>query len=375
MAAPPGDTVRVPTLTDGVVTLRAHRPDDVEGCLEQCQDPLSRRWTTVPVPYTRADAERFVTEVMPHGWADGTAWGFAVEVDGRYAGTVELRDEGHGRAEVAYGSHPWVRGTGAMVRAVRLLLDWGFAEQGVRVAVWRANVGNWASRRLAWRLGFTVEGTLRRALPQRGELLDGWVGTLLDSDPREPRGRWLDVPVLEADGLLLRPWREADVPRIVEACSDDRTRQWLGRLPDPYTDADARAWLGRLAENSAAGQAACWAVVEPDHDDVALAAINYFDLVPEVECEVGYWTHPDARGRGVATRAVAEVVRHAFEDVGVRRVAAGAAVENAASRHVIETNGFTGWGTERLGVVVHGGRADLVWYDLLLEEWRTWRTR
>src|SRR5690348_8298971 len=53
----------------------------------------------------------------------------------------------------------------------------------------------------------------------------------------------LDVPVLEADGLRLRPWRESDVPRIVEACSDVRTQAWLGRLPHPYTESDALAWL------------------------------------------------------------------------------------------------------------------------------------
>src|SRR5919112_2237491 len=82
----------VPTLTDGVVTLRAHRADDAPGAYEQSQDPASQRWTTVPVPYTRADARTFVGEIMPGGWADDSEWGFAIEADGRYAGTVSLRD-------------------------------------------------------------------------------------------------------------------------------------------------------------------------------------------------------------------------------------------------------------------------------------------
>jgi len=42
---------RIPTLTDGTVTLRAHREDDAEGAFEQCQDPVSQQWTTVPLPY------------------------------------------------------------------------------------------------------------------------------------------------------------------------------------------------------------------------------------------------------------------------------------------------------------------------------------
>jgi len=365
------DRVRVPTLTDSVVTLRGHRREDAEACFEQCQDPLSQQWTTVPIPYTREMAESFVTEQMPGGWADGSSWGFAVEVDGRYAGTVELRDEGSGRAEVAYGSHPWVRRSGAMERAVRLLLEWGFSERDVQVVVWRANVGNWASRKLAWRLGFSFDGTVRRALPQRGELLDGWVGTLLPDDDLSPRHVWLEVPVLETEGLRLRPWRESDVPRIVEACADERTRYWLGRMPDPYTDADARAWLEHQRECRATGQALHWAVVDVSDEGRALASISAFDLVPEVEAEIGYWAHPDARGRGVMSRAMEMVVDFAFTGLGVRRVTAGAAVGNTASRHVIEQSGLREWGIERAGTVVLDGRADLAWYDVLVEEWRS----
>jgi RimJ/RimL family protein N-acetyltransferase len=63
-------------------------------------------------------------------------------------------------------------------------------------------------------------------------------------------------------------------------------------------------------------------------------------------------------------------VRYAFTDLGVRRVRAAAAVGNDASHHVLLANGLRPWGTERLGAEVHGGRVDLVWYDLMIEEWR-----
>src|SRR3954468_18459779 len=86
----------VPTLTDGVVTLRRHHEDDVDAIVEQSRDPLSRRWTEVPDPYGREDARRFVRDVMAGGWAADQEWAFAVEAfddDGtsRYAGTVTLR--------------------------------------------------------------------------------------------------------------------------------------------------------------------------------------------------------------------------------------------------------------------------------------------
>jgi len=39
-------------------------------------------------------------------------------------------------------------------------------------------------------------------------------------DPREPAEPWLVPPVIEADGVRLRPWREEDGPRLVEAAND-----------------------------------------------------------------------------------------------------------------------------------------------------------
>ena len=59
-------------------------------------------------------------------------------------------------------SHPWARGRGVMERALRLLLEWGFAERDLQTVIWLARRGNWASRRLAWRLGFSFDGHAAR---------------------------------------------------------------------------------------------------------------------------------------------------------------------------------------------------------------------
>jgi RimJ/RimL family protein N-acetyltransferase len=358
----------VPTLTDGVVTLRSHRPDDVQRVLEQCLDPRSQAWTMVPVPYDRAMAEQFVGETMPSGWADGSRWGFALEVDGRFGGSVSLRNDGNGRAEVAFGTHPDVRGSGAMLRGLRLLLEWGFAVPQLQTVVWQAFVGNWGSRRLAWRLGFTMEGTVRSYLPQRGELRDGWMGTLLRDDPREPRTTWLDVPELAGDGFRLRRIHEGDAVRIQEACAEPRSQQWLGQLPAPYTLDDAVQYVERRRELEATGAAVTWAVADPD-DDRLLATVGWFGWTPKVECEIGYWTHPDARGRGLMTRVLRLVTGHVFATLDLRRVTAFAAVDNTASRHVIESCGFRQYGVERYGAHVRDDWVDMALYDVTATEW------
>ncbi len=361
--------VTAPTLTDGSVTLRHPQESDVQGSWEQCQDPLSIEWTTVPVPYSHDDARDFILGWVPGAWETDKEWGFVVEAEGRYAGHICLRNEGSRRAEIAYGSHPWVRGTGHVEHALRMLLDWGFREKDLATVIWMANVGNWASRRVAWKLGFTFEGTLRQWLPHRGELRDAWAGTLLAGDPREPRSRWLDAATLEGPGVRLRAFREEDADRVVEACSDERTRTWLGRMPSPYDAEHALRYVRGRTEQRATGDGLTWAVTEPD-TDVVIGSVEIFDLTDDLALgEVGYWTHPEARGRGVMTTAVGLVLRYAFEELGLRRVKAHAAVDNVASRHVLEANGLTLQGLERLGTNVAGSRADANVYDVLREEW------
>ena len=368
----------VPTLTDGVVTLRAHRESDVPGLLEQATDPVTVEWTTVPVPSSEESSRHYATRVLPAGWEDGTSWAFAVEAadaDGvaRFCGTVELRDLGAQRAELAYGAHPDARGRGVMERACRLLLGWGFETRRLETVIWWANKGNWASRRLAWRLGFSMDGELRRWLPQRGALLDAWVGVLLHGEPREPRGPWFDVPRINGPTVSLRQFRDSDAPRVVEACSDEQTVYWLATMPVPYTSEHALGFFEERRERCASGAGISWAVADAG-TDLLLGWISLFDVQLGRCAEVGYWAHPDARGRGVMTQACRLAARHAFVPVedgglGLRRLEARHAEGNIGSQRVIERTGFVYAGRQRATATLRDGKTvDHLVYDLLAEE-------
>jgi RimJ/RimL family protein N-acetyltransferase len=372
----------VPRLTDGVVVLRAHTPADIPGVLEQCTDPVSRRWTTVPVPYTLEHARSFVSERVPAGWRDGTSSGFAIEAADaagvhRFAGTVELRPEGAGAAEIAFGLHPWARGQGIARRACNVLLDWGFLGCGLTAVHWRANVGNWASRRVAWSLGFTFHGEIRAWLPQRGALCDGWAASLLADEPRVPRTAWEPIPVIRGERITLRPWREADAGRVTEACSDEVTQHWLWMLPSPYTR-DAALWYIRRHTAEADTSGGLFWCIADSHTDECLGNVSLMlkDTLDPTMREVGYWLHPAARSRGIMTEAVAMAVRHAFIPLddggyGLRRLTLLASAGNVASQQVAIRAGFTHVGTARRSEPMRdGGYDDLRHYDLLADEWR-----
>ncbi|NAZ87468.1 GNAT family N-acetyltransferase [Kineococcus indalonis] len=174
-------------LRDGPVLLRRHVPEDAAGVLEQCRDPDTVRFTTVPHPYSPEHAQGFLRHVREQ-WAAGECAALAVELEGRFAGTLDLRRTAGGWAGIGYGLAPWARGRGAMTRAARSALAWGFDELGVRGVHWEAVVGNEASWRVARTCGFRREGEVRGLLVHRGERLDGWIGSLLPGElVRAPR--------------------------------------------------------------------------------------------------------------------------------------------------------------------------------------------
>lgn len=340
----------VPVLTDGLVTLRAYTLDDLDGCVEMCSDPESAAWTTIPVPYGREDGITWITKAVPHLWAEGTGLEFAVEAphaDGvrRYSGGFSLRPREDGVAGVGFSVHPGARGRGVARRALTLLVDWAFTERGVEIVEWHAYVGNWASRRVMWSCGFSFDGTIASYQVQRGERRDVWIGTLRRTDTREPKTTWLEPPVLETPRLRLRPFTEADLPRLDEMVRDERTVHFGGRTQG--IQREGAAALLRMREQCATGQMFNWCVADRTTDRL-LGKIQLFDLggLDDSEVKPGYMIHPDARGRGVLTEALKTLVEWTFRPVaeggfGKRRITISTAASNAASRHAAEQAGFT----------------------------------
>jgi RimJ/RimL family protein N-acetyltransferase len=167
------------------VGLRPPEARDLDAIIEACQDTESVRWTTVPHPYARSDAEFFVTEHAPGRWRRGEGAVFAItDPEDAYAGSMELRVDGAGTGDVGYLVAPWARGRGTASTALRTLCLWGFSTFGLNRIEWKAYVGNDASRRVAEKAGFTIEGVLPSGCVQRGVARDAWTGTMLPGGAR-----------------------------------------------------------------------------------------------------------------------------------------------------------------------------------------------
>lgn len=177
---------------DGV-WLSAPVASDTGAITTACADPDIAEWTTLPEPYTRADAERFVRRTVPVGWADrNPTWAIRLRAGGTVSGMIGLMSHDESAAEIGYWLAAGARSRGVMTAAVKVVCDFGFRSDGMGLEriEWRAFVGNHSSARVARNVGFQYEGLQRLGLVQRGRRRDAWAAALLAGDPRKPAAGW-----------------------------------------------------------------------------------------------------------------------------------------------------------------------------------------
>ncbi|MEH1014194.1 GNAT family N-acetyltransferase [Micromonospora sp. CPCC 206060] len=378
-----------PQITSGDLLLRAWRAEDADAVERACQDPDIQRWTMVPRPYRHSDAVGFVTRTSPAAWANGTGAPFAVcdATTGELLGSCGLvaMTPTLGTGEVGYWTAPWARGRGITARAVRALARWAFDQLGLRRLLWQAELGNHASRLVALRAGFRIEGRLRLADPSAQGRADGWIGSLLpgevpaDDEPGpagpgtlEARraavfGRPQPVLFAEADQreIRLRALAERDLDAVVRTCRDPETIRW-STVPQPYQRADAESFLEFTAGSWAGGTAGCFAIT--DQDDAYVGSIDLrISPADPLVADIGFMTAPHARGRGYQSAALAALSAWGFTSLGLARIEWRANVGNTASRRVAAKAGFVFEGTAR-GALNHRGVRSDAWTAALVAD-------
>ena len=162
--------------------------------------------------------------------------------------------------------------------------------------------------------------------------------------------------IIETGQLVLRPFTRDDVDWVHEVSLDPDVQNFVN-LPWPYERENAEAFVESLAIGGwASGQRYEFVVV--DAATTARVARVGLGIQADGAAEIGYWVHPAARGRGVATAAVDAVCRWAFGSLGLQLIEWRAEVGNVASRRVAEKAGFTIEATLRKRLVHRGLRVD-----------------
>ena len=350
------------TLAGERVLLRAPTPTDAETITAAIQDQEIPHWIDViPWPYTREDAHHFIQQIAGPGWANGEnpIWLVTDRSSQEVWGSVGLTKRLAGVYEVGFWLTPSRRGQGLMAESVRLVCKHAFDALGAQRIEWQAVVGNVASRRVAERLGFTFEGRSRARLRQGDRSVDVWVASLLPGEPMAAvRDRLVPMEPVPVVGPLvdLRPPGPELTGWVEAAYRDPAIQQWNpGHVTDSTTAAD---WLCHRAD-WASGDHVSWIFCEP-HGGKPVGSVSIHKVNQDnLSAAIGYWTHPDERGRGMASAAVQLATSWAMDQLRLKRLELIHAVVNPASCKVAERAGFELEGTVRLGERY----GDKQWYD------------
>jgi RimJ/RimL family protein N-acetyltransferase len=157
-------TLRRPELRGESLLLRTVRLADRDAAVRSCNDPDTVRFLELlPHPYHDSDFDDWLRATR-RAWRrrEEIVWSIADPATGGWLGSVSLTfAPDRQAAEVGYHVAPWARRRGVAAAATRLLRDWSFDDLGLERLEVIADAENAASRRVAERLGFTLEGTMR----------------------------------------------------------------------------------------------------------------------------------------------------------------------------------------------------------------------
>lgn len=187
----------------------------------------------------------------------------------------------------------------------------------------------------------------------------GWPATLYDGRVglREPRMRdaaaWSHLRI--RDEAWLSPW-EGRPPHAPEST-------WAERHSPSAYGATLRIWR----REARAGRCLPF-VITYDGEVVGQVTAANIVLGAFRSTSVGYWVGSHVAGQGVMPTALALLVDHCLDEVGLHRVEASIRPENTKSRRVVEKLGFREEGLHRRYLFTDGAWHDHLMYAVTAED-------
>lgn len=164
---------------------------------------------------------------------------------------------------------------------------------------------------------------------------------------------------IAAGTLQLRPWEYRLVPELLASMADPVYREWAVQAV-PTDEAGVRAWIDAREQAWRAGRVLSFAVQDATSAELlGSVSLRSFGIWPRA-ADVGYWTAPAARERGIAVAALNVLTRWAFSALELNRLTLYHAVQNTAACQVAERAGYLAEGVARGALP----RAEGGWFDM-----------
>jgi RimJ/RimL family protein N-acetyltransferase len=191
--------------------------------------------------------------------------------------------------------------------------------------------------------------------------------------PVGPEVRWTPASLpgrepLQGDHVLLRPLAAADAEELYAGTHPPHgdPSVWTYMSDGPY--AGVEELRSALSEAEVSEDPLFFAVVRQNQ---VLGRVSYLRITPAFGViEIGNIVFARALQRTTAaTEAIYLLARHAFDDLGYRRLEWKCNALNAASRRAADRFGFTFEGIFRNHQIVKGRNRDTAWYAIVDTDW------
>jgi RimJ/RimL family protein N-acetyltransferase len=173
-------------------------------------------------------------------------------------------------------------------------------------------------------------------------------------------------PNLQTERLVLRPYREADIPELLPLIGTREVAATTLRIAHPYTERDARAFFALAEEPDK-----LWLAITLRGNGQQIGGIGLRIEMQQQHAELGYWLGVPYWGQGYATEAAREMLRYGFEDLGLHRIFASHFKHNPASGRILKKLGMKYEGCQREHLRKWDQWVDSELYGLLRHEWQS----
>jgi ribosomal-protein-alanine N-acetyltransferase len=161
------------------------------------------------------------------------------------------------------------------------------------------------------------------------------------------------LPVLTTERLILREVSILDADDLFEYARLPYIGPNAGWKPHSSIEESINV-IHMFIDIKTKGELGVWAIVEKQSRKM-VGTIELYNYVPGFKAELGYVLNPRFWGKGLTAEAGREVLKYAFNHLGLKRVEAGAFVSNHQSIRVCEKLGFTCEGVARKGYLRYDG--------------------
>ncbi|MBN1435550.1 MAG: GNAT family N-acetyltransferase [Sedimentisphaerales bacterium] len=177
------------------------------------------------------------------------------------------------------------------------------------------------------------------------------------------------LPTIETDRLILRPFTLADAPDVQRIAGNPDIASTTMSIPHPYEDGIAEGWISKHQDLFDKGENLDLAItLRQSARYIGSTSLRFSQK--HQHAELGYLIDPNLWNQGYCTEAAHAMLQHAFATLNLHRVFAHHLLRNPASGRVMQKIGMQREGHLRQHVLKNDIFEDIICYGILKHQYQ-----